>query len=151
MEIQRKEMYSEVYSVLNLLGEKYIKKLPISLINMIKDERKKEYNPKYDLKANLAEQNIRRESLSMIALLHLNYWCESEEEKDSLKELFKNNEEIHQAEIREKYNPDNLFKNRIKEESNLIEEEKEQTMLVPVKENFFTRFIKKLKNIFNIK
>ena len=151
MEIQRKEMYSEVYSVLNLLGEKYIKKLPISLINMIKDERKKEYNPKYDLKANLAEQNIRRESLSMIALLHLNYWCESEEEKDSLKELFKNNEEIHQAEIREKYNPDNLFKNRTKKESNLIEEEKEQTMLVPVKENFFTRFIKKLKNIFNIK
>lgn len=151
MEIQRKEMYSEVYSVLNLLGEKYIKKLPISLINMIKDERKKEYNPKYDLKANLAEQNIRRESLSMIALLHLNYWCESEEEKDSLKELFKNNEEIHQAEIREKYNPDNLFKNRTKKESNLIEEEKEQTMLVPVKENSFTRFIKKLKNIFNIK
>jgi hypothetical protein len=151
MEIQRKEMYSEVYSVLNLLGEKYIKKLPISLINMIKDERKKEYNPKYDLKANLAEQNIRRESLSMIALLHLNYWCESEEEKDSLKELFKNNEEIHQAEIREKYNPDNLFKNRIKEEKKLIKEEKEQTMLVPVKENFFTRFIKKLKNIFNIK
>lgn len=151
MEIQRKEMYSEVYSVLNLLGEKYIKKLPISLINMIKDERKKEYNPKYDLKANLAEQNIRRESLSMIALLHLNYWCESEEEKDSLKELFKNNEEIHQAEIREKYNPDNLFKNRIKEEKKLIKEEKEQTMLVPVKENSFTRFIKKLKNIFNIK
>ena len=151
MEIQRKEMYSEVYSVLNLLGEKYIKKLPISLINMIKVERKKEYNPKYDLKANLAEQNIRRESLSMIALLHLNYWCESEEEKDSLKELFKNNEEIHQAEIREKYNPDNLFKNRIKEEKKLIKEEKEQTMLVPVKENFFTRFIKKLKNIFNIK
>lgn len=151
MEIQRKEMYSEVYSVLNLLGEKYIKKLPISLINMIKDERKKEYNPKYDLKANLAEQNIRRESLSMIALLHLNYWCESEEEKDSLKELFKNNEEIHQAEIRENYNPDNLFKNRIKEEKKLIKEEKEQTMLVPVKENFFTRFIKKLKNIFNIK
>ena len=151
MEIQRKEMYSEVYSVLNLLGEKYIKKLPISLINMIKDERKKEYNPKYDLKANLAEQNIRRESLSMIALLHLNYWCESEEEKDSLKELLKNNEEIHQAEIREKYNPDNLFKNRIKEEKKLIKEEKEQTMLVPVKENFFTRFIKKLKNIFNIK
>lgn len=151
MEIQRKEMYSEVYSVLNLLGEKYIKKLPISLINMIKDERKKEYNPKYDLKANLAEQNIRRESLSMIALLHLNYWCESEEEKDSLKELLKNNEEIHQAEIREKYNPDNLFKNRIKEEKKLIKEEKEQTMLVPVKENSFTRFIKKLKNIFNIK
>ena len=151
MEIQRKEMYSEVYSVLNLLGEKYIKKLPISLINMIKDERKKEYNPKYDLKANLAEQNIRRESLSMIALLHLNYWCESEEEKDSLKELLKNNEEIHQAEIREKYNPDNLFKNRIKEKKKLIKEEKEQTMLVPVKENFFTRFIKKLKNIFNIK
>lgn len=151
MNIQRKEMYSEVYSVLNLLGEKYIKKLPISLINMIKDERKKEYNPRYDLKINLAEQNIKRESLSMIALLHLNYWCESEEEKDSLKELLKNNEERHQIEIREKYNPDNLFENRTKKENNLNEEEKGQIMIVPIKENFFTRVIKKLKKIFNIK
>ena len=75
MNVQTQEMYSEVYSILNLLGESYIKKLPVSLFNMIKEERREDYNPKYDSKINLEQQNIKRETLSMIALFHLNYWC----------------------------------------------------------------------------
>lgn len=38
MNVQTQEIYSEVYSILNLLGESYINKLPISLFNMIKQE-----------------------------------------------------------------------------------------------------------------
>ena len=112
MNVQTQEIYSEVYSILNLLGESYIAKLPTSLFNMIREEKRQDYNPKYDLKTNLGQQNIKRETLAMIALLHFNYWCDSEEEKNKLKEIFKTNEEKYQAEIKEKYNPDNLFKNR---------------------------------------
>lgn len=53
--------------------------------------------------------------------------------------------------LKEKYNPDNLFKNRtqatIKEEKTV----KENVDLVEVKESFFTKFIKKLKTILHIK
>ena len=38
MDIKTKETYSEVYSILNLLGESYITKLPKSLYNMIIEE-----------------------------------------------------------------------------------------------------------------
>ena len=70
---------------------------------MIEEEKSSTYNPQYREDQSLNEQNIKRESLSMIALFHLNYWCNSDEEKEQLKQLFKNNEEKHQAEIREKY------------------------------------------------
>lgn len=148
MNVQTQEIYSEVYSILNLLGESYIKKLPVSLFNMIKEEKRQDYNPKYDSKINLEQQNIKRETLSMIALFHLNYWCNSDEEKNELKTLFKTNEEKHQAEIREKYNPDNLFKKRsTQQEEYAVTNE---VAMVEYKEPLFRRFINKIKRIFHI-
>lgn len=148
MNVQTQEIYSEVYSILNLLGESYIKKLPVSLFNMIKEEKRQDYNPKYDSKINLEQQNMKRETLSMIALFHLNYWCDSDEEKNELRTLFKTNEEKHQAEIREKYNPDNLFKkHNVQQEENIITNE---VSLVEYKEPFFKRIFNKIKRMFHI-
>lgn len=95
MNVATQEMYSEVYSILNLLGNSYIAKLPKSLFKMIEEEKSSTYNPQYREDQSLNEQNIKRESLSMIALFHLNYWCNSDEEKEQLKQLFENNEEKH--------------------------------------------------------
>ena len=39
MNVKTKEIYSEVYQVLNLVGNEYIDKLPSSLVNMVKDKR----------------------------------------------------------------------------------------------------------------
>ena len=148
MNVQTREIYSEVYSILNLLGESYIKKLPVSLFNMIKEEKRQDYNPKYDSEINLEQQSIKRETLSMIALFHLNYWCNSDEEKNELKTLFKTNEEKHQAEIREKYNPDNLFKKHsLQQEESTITNE---VAMVEYKEPLFKRIINKIKKIFHI-
>ena len=122
MDVKTQETYSEVYSVLNMLGDKYIKRLPTSLFNMIVEEKKQDYNPVYDSKKNLEEQNIKRESISMIALFHLNYWCDSEEEKKQLNALFKSNYDKKQTELREKYNPDNIFNNKEQQVINNIDQ-----------------------------
>lgn len=148
MNVQTQEIYSEVYSILNLLGESYIKKLPVSLFNMIKEEKRQDYNPKYDLKINLEQQNMKRETLSMIALFHLNYWCNSDEEKNELKTLFKTNEEKHQAEIREKYNPDNLFKKRSTQQEEYVVTN--EVAMVEYKEPFLKRIFNKIKMMFHI-
>ena len=148
MNEQTQEIYSEVYSILNLLGESYIKKLPVSLFNMIKEEKRQDYNPKYDSKINLEQQNMKRETLSMIALFHLNYWCNSDEEKNELKTLFKTNEEKHQAEIREKYNPDNLFKKRSTQHEEYVVTN--EVAMVEYKEPFLKRIFNKIKRMFHI-
>ena len=148
MNVQTQEIYSEVYSILNLLGESYIKKLPVSLFYMIKEEKRQDYNPKYDSKINLEQQNMKRETLSMIALFHLNYWCNSDEEKNELKTLFKTNEEKHQAEIREKYNPDNLFKKRSTQQEEYVVTK--EVAMVEYKEPFLKRIFNKIKRMFHI-
>lgn len=149
MNVDTQEMYSEVYSILNLLGNNYIAKLPKSLFKMIEEEKSSTYNPQYSEDKSLNEQNIKRESLSMIALFHLNYWCNSNEEKEQLKQLFKNNEEKHQAEIREKYNPDNLFKYRKQENTTESQPFINDVAIVKYKEkNFLQKIFDKIKYLF---
>lgn len=149
MNPQTQEIYTEVYSILNLLGENYIKKLPVSLFKMIQKEKKQDYHPQHSQEINLKHQKIRRESLAMIALFHLNYWCDSEEEKNKLTLLFKTNEEKYQAEIREKYNPDDLFKNRLVKIEETVSTN--QVFMVECKESIFKNILNKIRNFFHRK
>ncbi len=145
MNIRTKEIYSEVYQVLNLLGNEYIDKLPNSLLNMLKEKRSMDYNPQYIEDIPLNKQNIKKETLAIIALLHLNYWCENEKEKLELKQVLKNNEDRYQQEIRNKYNPENMF---IKNKQEKIVENR--VSLIEYKEPLFKKIIRKIKNIFHI-
>lgn len=151
MNIKTKEIYSEVYQVLDLLGNEYINKIPKSLFSMLEEKRDINYAPKYTDDIPLNEQDIKNEALSIIALLHLNYWCENVNEKNELIQIFKNNEDRYQEELREKYNPDNIFKKRNQEnetEEKIIQNE---VALVEYKESIVKRFINIIKSIFKIK
>lgn len=145
MNIKTKEIYSELYQILNLLGNEYIDKLPKSLFNMLKEKRDINYNPQYTEDIPLNKQNIKKETISIIALLHLNYWCENESEKLELKQLLKNNEHRYQQELRNKYNPEDIFKKHNRE--NIVEN---QILMIEYKESLFRRFISKIKSIFHI-
>ena len=145
MNIKTKEIYSEVYQVLNLLGNEYIDKLPKSLLNMLEEKRDINYNPQYIEDIPLNKQNIKKETLAIIALLHLNYWCENEKEDIELKQVLKNNEDKYQQEIRNKYNPENMF---IKNKREKIAEN--QVSLIEYKEPLFKKFINKIKSRFHI-
>lgn len=62
-------------------------------------------------------------------MLNLQYWCKAENEKERLKSVYAENERKYQDELREKYNPDNLFKNK----QRVVEEKFEKTAMVEYK------------------
>ena len=109
MVITTKEMYSEVYGILKALGDKYINKLPNTVLKVITESKEENYNPEYSMSIPLKEQKINRKSLAMIALLHYNYWCETEEDRVKLKDILETNEEKHQKKMKEKYSNDKIF------------------------------------------
>ena len=85
MDIQVQRTYSEVYGILNMMGKYYINKIPTKLYQMIEKERDKNYNPQYDYNKTLDSQNVSKNALSMIALIHINYWSDQEEKRGQLK------------------------------------------------------------------
>ena len=143
MKVETKEIYSEVYQILNLLGTEYTEKLPATLMSMLKEKRAINYNPQYTEDLPLNEQNIRKETMAIIVLLYLNYWCEDENEVAEINNILKNNEE--------KYNPDNIFKKQKQETKNVEEQIANETAMIPYKKSIFARIINKIKNIFHIK
>jgi hypothetical protein len=143
MNIKNKEIYSEVYQVINLLGNEYIDKLPTKLFNMLEEKRDINYEPKYTDDVPLNEQNVKRETLAIIALLHLNYWCEGVNEKNELSQIFKDNEDRYQEEVRRKYYSDNCAQKYVQE--NIV---KNEVCLVEHKESVLKKIIDKIKKFF---
>lgn len=132
--------YAEVYTILSLMDEKYVNRIPNKLREMFKEGKSTDYKPNIDPKKSLNEQNLQRETLVILATLGLNYWCESEEEKQELIKAYSENEKKNEAEIREKYNPDNLFKKR--------EEIHSDTQMIEYHEGVLKKLWNKIKSLF---
>ena len=109
MNIKNQEIFSEVYSVLDMLGNDFIKKVPTKIYKIIEDNRLKSYTPVYTFDTDLKKQNIKKESIAMIALLHLYFWCDSDLEKNKLENIFKDNEKKYKAMMEEKNDISNFI------------------------------------------
>ena len=134
-------VYAEVDTILSLMDEKYVNRVPNKLREMFKDKKSYDYKPNIDSKKSLNEQNLQRDTLVILAILCLNYWCESENEKQELIKAYSENEKKNEAEIIEKYNPDNIFK-----KNNNVQVD---TQLVKYRENVFFKLWNKIKSIFS--
>lgn len=91
--ISQSQIYAEVYAVLSVLGGDYIRKVPTDILNIIAEERDKDYKVNINEGQPLEEQNLSDKSIDMLAALKLDYWCETEEEKKALQDILNLNEE----------------------------------------------------------
>lgn len=113
------------------------------------EKSNKNYIRHLDKSKTLYDQEIREDTKEILAILLINYWCETNDRKNQLLILFRNNEIKYQEQLREKYNPDMLFKNKRNYDNNNNEKAENNTQMIVIdKDNIFTRFIKKNKIVF---
>ena len=96
---------------------------------------------------------MQRKTYAILALLNLNYWCKDENEKKELIAIYAENDKKREAELREKYNPDNLFKKKELQEENVEQKNvEENTALIEYREsNLLKRIINKIMSFFRFK
>lgn len=112
MENNLLKAYAEVDTILSCMESQYVEKVPKKMRNLFKNEKLIGYEPKIDKNMPLDKQNLQRKTLSILAMLNLNYWCEDENEKQELIKEYAENDRRKEEELREKYNPYNIFKKR---------------------------------------
>lgn len=140
-----RKAYSEINEILSLMDNEFIDKLPKRFIEFIKKERDINYEPNINPNVPLEEQQLLEDTINILAMLKLDYWCETEAEKQELLQILSENEEKYQQELRDKYNPDNLFKKKNIE----IDTKKESIALTVYKEkNFILKLFEKIVNMF---
>ena len=140
--------YSEIYEILNLMEDEDKERVPQEVRDFFEEQRMKEYKPKIRTDIPLTEQNLRRETVVLLTILVINYWCDSEEEKQSFINELEKNEKV-KKELQEKYNPDNLFKNRKKTKEDVVMEKIENVGMIKYKENIITKLKEWFRKIFN--
>ena len=137
----------EVLDILEHMDPNHLVKVSNKFIDFLKENASREYMCNLDYSKKLNEMNLKEETRGLLALMYENYWC-PEEEKQDLQKKFYENEQKYQEELRQKYNPDNIFS---KKNKNIIEIEDNQTQLIEYKETIFRRILNKIKALFNIK
>lgn len=148
MENNLSKAYTEVLLILSYMEQKYIDMIPKKLLELFNEEKDPNYQPDINPNTSLAEQNLQRKTLALLAMLNLNYWCKDENEKQEMLKMYSENDKKIEAEMRERYNPDNLFKKRENVEQN-DEIKEECTDIIEYKEqNIFKKILNRIIKFF---
>lgn len=140
---QTRQAYAELDTFIELLDDSLKNKIPTKLIEFLKREKDLSYVKNININIPIKEQNLKRETLSLIALINLEYLCEDENEKARLNEIYKKNEVEYKEHMKEKYNLNFL----IKEEDKTTKEE----IIEYKKESWYMKIIRKIKKLFSSK
>ena len=143
--VEYSEAIVEILEILENSDNTICEKIPKRLIEFWQRNKSTTYKPNLDHNKPLNEMNLKQKKKDTITMIYLNYICDENEKEITIDKL-KENEENYQILLREKYNPDKIFKNRDKEQVKTL-------AVVKYKDSMFSKIIKSIKAFFgfNIK
>ena len=148
------EASAEINEILKYMPDEELKKIPSKLRDFFKEVASKDYITNINPDLPLDKQQIKEKTKDIIALIYRNYWCSEEERKELDQKLIENDKKFEE-ELREKYNPDNIFKNNVtttkKEESEVKEAKIEQSLVPQETGKWYQRFLDMVKRWFKKK
>lgn len=136
------QVCNEVYDIIYNMETELFNKIPKVFINILEKNRDINFNSNIDYSKSINEQELQRETRIILSLIYRDYLCSENERKKLIEQ---DNAELRQLEqeLYEKYNPDNLFKNK----QNVNIEQQELQLIKYEKINFLTKIINKIKKI----
>lgn len=111
MTTQYMEAFSEVDAILNIMPKDLFGKIPLSFRNIISNQKSKTYAPNISPKIPIEKQELKKETRAILSTIYRSYLVDGEEKEKLKLEDFQELKKI-EKELREKYNTDNLFKNK---------------------------------------
>lgn len=152
MKQEYKESFAEVNEIIKLMPKELTDKIPNKFKYMLEKEKDKEY--KANIYEPLEECKLKDETIIILGLIYRDFLCDPEErkrlqEKDA-KELQEVKQEI-EAELREKYNPDDIFKKKRQEKEEQELQTEEKSIAVIDEQKWYQKIFNIIKGIFKRK
>lgn len=147
---EKNDICKEVLTVLSCFSNDLIEKIPNKFLKKLSELAADSKADFYiDTEKNLSEQNISEESKDLISLIYYNFIADKDEKNELLK-IWNENENKYQENLREIYNPDNIFQSRMNKTSKIEDTSLSNNiaMIKYKKETIFDKiisFIKKIK------
>ena len=146
-----KNAYKEILEILKFMPKDELSKIPEEKIEYFEKNKNADYNFVFDSSVSLEEQNISREAKAIILNLYNDYFL-SDNQKEKLSDILRLNEKKYQEKQREKYNPNDIFKENKDTSSIQLDNEIVDNKNLPVEiesnNNIFKKIINKLRSLF---
>lgn len=111
MEDNYSKAYKEIVEILKYVPEESVNKIPKDMRDMFEAEQLKTYNFQIDTEKTFEEQELLEETKAILANIFRDYWA-TDYQKARIIEKENQDREEGEKQKREKYNPNDIFKNR---------------------------------------
>ncbi len=145
MKQEYKEAFTEVNEIIKMMPDELANKIPNKFKEMIENERDKKYNP--NIQEPLEKQRLKNETIIILGLIYRDFLCSPDEKRKLQEKDARELQEVQnviEQEIREKYNPDDIFKTK---KQNIIEEDTD--MIIVKEEKWYKKIFSFIKKLFN--
>ncbi len=144
-EAQYSEAATQVLDILNYTRQEDVKKIPQSFIKFLNSISNKNYTPKFNHEYPISALNLSNEAKELLGFIYITWWCDESERKN-----YKNI--IHSNTIKTEKNIDydinDIFKKKIENKPEVVNNTLENSIIVYKKENIFKRFLNKISSFF---
>ena len=140
-----REAFTEVDAIFELMPVNLLKKIPEKFREIIKSEKSINYKPM--IREPIEEFELKEETIIILALIYRDFLC-SKEEKEKLKLRDAQKLKDAEDEIRKKYNPDYIFKNRNNHKVDKKEDIVTEISIAVVEEKWYEKLFDIVKRIF---
>ena len=140
------EAFVEVSEIFKLMPKTMLDKIPNRFRPIIENEKSTTYIS--NIKEPLEQCTLKEETIIILSLIYRDFLC-SKEEKERLQ--YRDAQKIKEAEneLRERYNTDNIFKNKVKTNIDNTTETQENLSLVKYEEDkWYKKIFSIIKRIF---
>ena len=141
----RKNAYTEVYTILQELNEEEYNKIPPEVIETIEANRNEEYEYELDDELELKKQPILPETKAILFNLFRDYLA-TPEQKAKIIRMQNEARQKNELKKQQMYNID-VFVNGQKEDT--VQQNSEKKQIVKYKENIFKKILNKIKRFFS--
>lgn len=145
-----REAFEEIYEIFSLMPKELLDKIPTKFYEMIKEERDTSYFS--NIQEPLEKQKLKNETIIILGLIYRDFLCSPDEKKRLQEKDAKEFQEVEKAleeEIREKYNPNDIFKNRNKTISEETQASEDTRITVVQEEKWYQKLFNLIKNLFD--
>lgn len=150
MKQEYKEAFTEVNEIIKMMPDELVNKIPSKFREMLEDERDKEYNP--NIQEPLEKCKLKNETIIILGLIYRDFLCSQDEKRRLQEKDARELQEVQKAiedEIRQKYNPDDIFKNRKQSAIEETQHTEENTSMIVVQEDkWYKKIFNIIKNLF---
>lgn len=151
-EIEYSEAAVEVLDILNHTNKEDVARIPQSFIKFLTNISSKSYKVKFNYEQPINGLNLKKQTKELLGFIYITWWCDKEEREKYKKLIQESN--IKNEEIKEKYNVNDIFKNKKEnQEHKIIQNENVMKTSIAEykKENIFKRVLNKILSFFDSK